>query len=62
MSLLGYLINLKIFTGDTRDAIALMKNRTFSIWEGGGAFNTGNAWANASFVEGLTKMKQKKYR
>lgn len=59
---LGYLINLKIFTGDTGDAIALMKNRTFSIWEGGGAFNTGNAWANAHFVEGMKQLKQKKYR
>lgn len=59
---LGYLINLRIFKGDVDDAIALMKDRVFSIWEGGGAFNTGNAWANAHYVRGMARMKQKRYR
>jgi tetratricopeptide (TPR) repeat protein len=58
---LGDMINLKIFMGKTDDAISLMKNRVFSIWEGGGAFNTGQAWADAHLIRGLNYFGKKKY-
>ena len=58
---LGAMINLKIFTGKTDESIELMKSRTFSIWEGGSAFNTGQAWADAHLVRGLKYFDKKKY-
>ena len=59
---LGYLINLKIFAGKTDESISLLKNRIFSIWEGGNAFNTGNAWADAHLIRGLNYFAKKKYQ
>jgi len=59
---LGDLINLKIFTGQIDEAIALLKSRTFSIWEGSNAFNTGQAWTDAYLVKGLTLYNKKKYQ
>ncbi|HOV36760.1 MAG TPA: DUF5107 domain-containing protein [Dysgonamonadaceae bacterium] len=59
---LGALINLKIFAGKTDEAISLLKSRTFSIWEGGSAFNTGQAWANAHLIRGLKYFSKKKYK
>ena len=40
---LGAMVNLKVFSGKTDEAIRLLKSRTFSIWEGSNAFNTGQA-------------------
>jgi len=59
---LGDLIGLKTFVGKTDEAIMLLKSRIFSIWEGGNAFNTGQAWTDAHLVRGLNKYKRKKYR
>jgi tetratricopeptide (TPR) repeat protein len=59
---LGDLISLKIFVGKTDEAILLMQNRVFSIWEGGGAFNTGQAWADAHLIRGLNYFKKKRYQ
>lgn len=59
---LGAMINLKIFGGKTDESISLLKNRTFSIWEGGSAFNTGQAWADAHLIRGLNSLKKKKYQ
>lgn len=59
---LGDLINLKIFAGKTDEAISLLKGRIFSIWEGGNAFNTGQAWCDAHVVRGLKFFSSKKYR
>jgi len=59
---LGDMINLKIFMGKTDEAISLMKDRVFSIWEGGGAFNTGQAWADAHLIRGLNFFAKKKYK
>jgi tetratricopeptide (TPR) repeat protein len=58
---LGDLINLKIFSGKTEDAIQLLKGRTFTIAEGANVFNTGQAWADAHLVSGLNLMKINKY-
>ena len=49
---LAALIGLKTFVGKPDEAIALLKGRTFSLWEGGTRFNTGEAWAAAHLVRG----------
>jgi tetratricopeptide (TPR) repeat protein len=59
---LGSMINLKIFAGKTDESISLLKGRTFSIWEGGSAFNTGQAWADAHLIRGLNYLKKKQYQ
>ena len=59
---LGAMINLKIFDGKTDESISLLKSRTFNIWEGGSAFNTGQAWADAHLIRGLNYFNKKKYR
>jgi tetratricopeptide (TPR) repeat protein len=59
---LGSLINLQIFAGKTDEAIKLLHTRTFSIWEGGSMFNTGQAWADAHLVQGIRFLKSKDYQ
>ncbi len=59
---LGAMINLKIFSGKADESILLMKNHIFSIWEGGNAFNTGQAWIDAHLVRGLKNYARKNYR
>ena len=59
---LGAMINLKIFAGKTDESISLLKSRTFSIWEGGSAFNTGQAWADAHLIRGLNSLKKKHFQ
>jgi tetratricopeptide (TPR) repeat protein len=59
---LGSLINLKIFTGRVDEAISLLKSRTFSIWEGGTPFNSGQAWTDANLARGLQLIGSKKYQ
>jgi tetratricopeptide (TPR) repeat protein len=46
------LVNLETFVGKPDEAIALLQGRTFSLWEGGTRFNTGEAWAEAHLVRG----------
>ena len=59
---LGAMINLKIFAGKTDESISILKGRTFSIWEGGSAFNTGQAWADAHLIRGLNSFKKKHFQ
>lgn len=59
---LGDLIGLKTFTGKADEAITFLTTRIFNIWEGGNAFNTGQAWTDAHVVRGLQRYKAKKYR
>ena len=59
---LGNLITLKIFAGKAEESIRLLRNRIFSIWEGGTPFNSGQAWADAHLVLGLRQMKKARYR
>lgn len=58
---LGNLINLKTFTGKVDESIALLRGRTFSIWEGSTPFNSGQAWTDAHLVRGLNLIGSKKY-
>jgi tetratricopeptide (TPR) repeat protein len=58
---LASLIGLKTFAGKPDEAIALLQGRTFSIWEGGTRFNTGEAWTDAHVVRGLQRLAAKRY-
>ena len=57
---LASLIALKTFAGKPDEAIALLQGRTFSIWEGGTRFNTGDAWLDAHLVRGLQQLAAKR--
>ena len=59
---LAALIGLKTFVGKSDEAIALLQSRTFSLWEGGTRFNTGEAWADAHLVRGLQRFNAKQFR
>jgi tetratricopeptide (TPR) repeat protein len=56
---LASLIALKTFAGKPDEAIALLEGRTFSIWEGGTRFNTGDAWLDAHLVRGRQRLAAK---
>jgi tetratricopeptide (TPR) repeat protein len=58
---LAALIGLKTFAGKPDEAIALLEGRTFSLWEGGTRFNTGEAWADAHLVRGLQRFNVKQF-
>jgi tetratricopeptide (TPR) repeat protein len=58
---LAALIGLRTFVGKPDEAIALLEGRTFSIWEGGTRFNTGEAWADAHLVRGLQRFNAKQF-
>jgi tetratricopeptide (TPR) repeat protein len=58
---LAALIGLKTFTGKPDEAIALLEGRTFSLWEGGTRFNTGEAWGEAHLVRGLQRFDTKQF-
>ena len=58
---LAALIGLKTFVGKPDEAIALLEGRTFSLWEGGTRFNTGEAWADAHLVRGLQRFNEKQF-
>ena len=59
---LAALIGLKTFVGKADEAIQLLRSRTFSIWEGGTQFDTGEAWTDAHLVRGLQRFHAKHYR
>lgn len=59
---MGSLISLKTFTGNPDEAIKLLEGRTFIMFEGGSAYSTGQAWADAHLVRGLKSFKLKKYK
>jgi len=59
---LASLIGLKTFAGKPDEAITLLQGRTFSIWEGGTAFDTGEAWTDAQIVRGLQQLGAKQNR
>jgi tetratricopeptide (TPR) repeat protein len=58
---LAALIGLKTFAGHPDEAIALLEGRTFSLWEGGTRFDTGEAWAEAHLVRGLQRFDAKQF-
>jgi tetratricopeptide (TPR) repeat protein len=55
-------IDLKIFAGKYDDAINLLNARFFHRWEGGGAFNVGDSWANAMIGRGRQRLAAKQSR
>jgi tetratricopeptide (TPR) repeat protein len=59
---LAALIGLKTFVGKPDEAIALLESRTFSLWENGTRFKTGEAWADAQLVRGLQRFDAKRYQ
>ncbi len=59
---LASLITLKTFAGRPDESISLLEGRTFSIWEGGTRFNTGEAWTDAHLARGLRRYAAKQYR
>jgi tetratricopeptide (TPR) repeat protein len=56
------LAGLKIISGGMDEAIALLDARTFSVWEGATAYDTGELWADAHLVRGLKRFDEKNYR
>jgi tetratricopeptide (TPR) repeat protein len=56
------LIGLKTFTDKPDEAIALLQNHLFNIWETGSQINTGAAWANAYLTRGLQHFRTKQFR
>ena len=59
---LGSLITLKTFAGKAEESIKFLQGRTFSIWEGGTPFNSGQAWADANIMLGMQKLNAKQYK
>jgi tetratricopeptide (TPR) repeat protein len=55
-------VNLKIFMGKSDEAIELMTNRVFDIWEGGVRFNPGDAWTDAHLQRGRQRLASRSYR
>lgn len=54
-------VNLKVFMGKSDEAIALMTNRVFDIWEGGARFDPGEAWTDAHLQRGRQLLAEGKY-
>lgn len=50
------LISLKIFAGKYDEAIALMQNRVFNIWEGGSRMNLDVSWTDAHLLRGRQRL------
>jgi tetratricopeptide (TPR) repeat protein len=50
---------LKTFAGKADEAIALLAGRTFSVWEGGTRFSTGETWTNAHLARGCQRLAAK---
>jgi tetratricopeptide (TPR) repeat protein len=55
------LIALKTLAGRPDESIALLQSRTFSIWENGTQFNTGEAGADAHLVRALQRFQARNY-
>jgi tetratricopeptide (TPR) repeat protein len=55
------LAGLKIISGGADQAIVLLEGRTFSVWEGVTAYNTGELWMNAHLARGLKSFDDKDY-
>jgi tetratricopeptide (TPR) repeat protein len=54
---LGNWVRLETLMGREDKAISLMGNRIFSIWEGGGSFSAGEAWADAHLVKAMKALR-----
>lgn len=54
-------IALKVFMGKYDQAIELLENRKFSVWEGGARFNVSDPWTNAHLLRGRSYLSAKQY-
>jgi tetratricopeptide (TPR) repeat protein len=48
--------------GRPDEALALLANRVFNIWEGGARFSAGDAWTNAQIARGRQLLAGRRYR
>lgn len=55
------LVQLRLLSGQSDAAIALMKGRHFHLWEGGARFNVQDAWTDAHLECGHKKMAARDY-
>jgi tetratricopeptide (TPR) repeat protein len=55
------LVSLKIFAGKYDEAIALMQNRVFSIWEGGSSMHLDVSWTDAHLLRGREHLAAKQF-
>jgi len=53
------LAGLEIISGQMDEAIGLLEGRTFSIWEGATAYDTGELWTDAHLARGLKRLDEK---
>ncbi|MBM3852750.1 MAG: DUF5107 domain-containing protein, partial [Verrucomicrobia bacterium] len=51
------LAGLKTLVGKPDEAIALLANRTFNVWEGGTRYSAGDTWTNAHLVRGRQRLR-----
>ncbi|HBE41526.1 MAG TPA: hypothetical protein DDW27_10040, partial [Bacteroidales bacterium] len=59
---LSHEIALKIFAGKYQEALDLMKNRQFNVWEGGARFNVNDYWTDAYIMLGHSEMAKQNFR
>lgn len=55
------LVTLQVLSGKYDDAIEIMRQRHFHLWEGGARFNVQDTWTDAFVLRGHKKMKAKDY-
>lgn len=55
------LVTLQVLSGKYDDAIAILRQRHFHLWEGGARFNVQDTWTDAFVLRGQQKMKAKDY-
>ena len=56
------LVALEIMTGKVEDAIGVMQQRHFHLWEGGARFNLMDAWTDAHIARGKGKLAAKDFK
>ena len=59
---LSHEIALLVFMGKYNEALGLMKNRRFNVWEGGARFNVNDYWTDAYMMLGHSEMGKRNYK
>jgi tetratricopeptide (TPR) repeat protein len=59
---LSHEIALLVFTGKCNEALRLMKDRRFNVWEGGARFNVNDYWTDACMMLGHAEMGKGNYK
>ena len=55
-------IQLKVFAGKYDEAIRLMTNRRFNVWEGGARFSVHDSWTDAHLLRGHQHFAAKRFK